>query len=108
MGQALAIFEKKEKEKERLAKEKAEREEREGPTSIGEGDASDPICPSSSPVPQEVPSSPSVDRRPANSNGGSPKQSSPPTSRPNTDQGAKVAKRKICSVEIIESSDDEG
>ena len=81
--QALAIFEKKEKEKERLAKEKAEREEREGPTSTGimvafiiikwlkdcfknkkkclhqigfpgEGDASDPICLSSSPVPQEV------------------------------------------------------
>ena len=34
--QALAIFEKKEKEKERLAKEKAEREEREGPTSTGD------------------------------------------------------------------------
>ena len=33
--QALAIFEQKEKEKERLAKEKAEREEREGPTSTG-------------------------------------------------------------------------
>ena len=33
--QALAIFEKKEKEEERLAKEKAEREEREGPTSTG-------------------------------------------------------------------------
>ena len=31
----MAIFEKKEKEKERLAKEKAEREEREGPTSTG-------------------------------------------------------------------------
>merc|ERR1719500_2555202 len=84
-----------------------ERKEREGPTSTGEGDASDPICLSSSPVPQEDPSSPSADRRPANSNGGSPKQSSPPTSRPNSDQGAKVAKRKICSVEIIESSDDE-
>merc|ERR1712130_516970 len=81
--QALAIFEKKEKEKERLEKEKAEREEREGPTSTGEGDESDPICLSSSPVPQEVPSSPSVDRRPENSNGGSPKQSSQPTFRPN-------------------------
>ena len=34
--QALEIFEKKEKEKERLAKEKAERDEKEGPSSTGE------------------------------------------------------------------------
>merc|ERR1712181_177398 len=95
---------------------KAEREETTMATSTiatstgGEGrlgDASDPICLSSSPVPQGVPSSPSVDRRPENSNGRSSKQSSPVTSQPNSDQGAKVAKRKICSVEIIESSDDE-
>merc|ERR1712181_123317 len=114
--QALEIFEKKEKEKERLAKEKAEREETSIATSTiatstgGEGrqgDESDPICLSSSPVPQEVPSSYSVDRQAENSNGRSSKQSSPVTSQPNSDQGAKVAKRKICSVEIIESSDDE-
>merc|ERR1712110_812617 len=108
--QALEIFEKKEKEKERLEKEKAEREEKEGTASTEsggrEGDESDPICLSSSPVPQEVPSSPPVDRQQENSNGGSSKRSSPPT-RPDSPQGAKVAKRKICSVEIIESSDDD-
>ena len=43
----------------------------------------------------KVPSSPSVDRRPAKSNGGSPKQSSAPTSRPNSDQGAKVVPPNI-------------
>merc|ERR1712226_1249142 len=90
--QALEIFEK---------KEKAEREEKEGTASTEsggrEGDESDPICLSSSPVPQEVPSSPPVDRQQENSNGGSPKQSSQPTSRPNPNQEVKVAKRKICS-----------
>merc|ERR1712032_1237288 len=110
--QALEIFEK--KEKERLAKEKAEREETAMATSTiatstgGEGrqgDASDPICLSSSPVPQEGSSSPPVDRQPENSNGRSSNKSSPVTSQPNSNQWAKVAKRKICSVEIIESSD---
>merc|ERR1712192_199840 len=95
---------------------KAEREETTMATSTiatstgGEGrqgDESDPICLSSSPVPQEVPSSYSVDRQAENSNGRSSKQSSPVTSQPDSNQGAKVAKRKICSVEIIESSDDE-
>merc|ERR1719341_3223633 len=50
--QALEIFEKKEKEKERLAKEKADMEETMMATSTGDegrqGDASDPICLSSS------------------------------------------------------------
>ena len=58
----MEIFEKKEKEKERLAKEKAEREETATATANlklsggegREGDESDPICLSSSPVPQEV------------------------------------------------------
>ena len=54
--QALEIFEKKEKEKERVAKEKAEREETATANLklSGGGDESDPICLSSSPVPQEV------------------------------------------------------
>ena len=81
----------------------------------GEGDESDPICLSSSPVPPPPADDSSSQQKTSNGGATSPKQSSqqsrPPTflEMPSADQQQtlKVAKRKICSVEIIESSDEE-
>ena len=83
-------------------------------TFTGEGDESDPICLSSSPVPPPPADESSSQQKTSNGGSTSPKQSSP-QSRPTTflempgadQQTLKVAKRKICSVEIIESSDEE-